>query len=107
MHERLQQVFSGLAAGSIYASVALALVMIYRATDLINFAQGEMAMFSTYIAWSLMNAGLPFWAAFVLTLAVSFLGGMTLERIVIRPVEHAPVLASVIVTIALALIFNS
>jgi branched-chain amino acid transport system permease protein len=81
--------------------------MIYRATDLINFAQGEMAMFSTYIAWTLVNAGLPFWAAFVITLAVSFLGGMTIERIVIRPVENAPVLASVIVTIALALIFNS
>ena len=74
MHELLQQVFSGLAAGSIYASVALALVMIYRSTDLVNFAQGEMAMFSTYIAWTLVNAGLPFWAAFAITLIVSFLG---------------------------------
>ncbi len=107
MHQLLQQIFSGLAVGAIYGSVALALVMIYRATDLINFAQGEMAMFSTYIAWTLVNAGLPFWAAFVITLAVSFLGGMTIERILIRPVENAPVLASVIVTIALALIFNS
>src|SRR5579864_1661516 len=107
MHQLLQQIFSGLAVGAIYGSVALALVMIYRATYLINFAQGEMAMFSTYIAWTLVNAGLPFWAAFVITLAVSFLGGMTIERILIRPVENAPVLASVIVTIALALIFNS
>jgi len=96
MHQFLQQVFSGLAAGAIYASLALALVMIYRATDLVNFAQGEMAMFSTYIAWTLVNAGVPFWAAFVITLTVSFLGGMTLERIVIRPVENAPVLAAVI-----------
>ena len=92
MHQFLQQVFSGLAAGAIYASLALALVMIYRATDLVNFAQGEMAMFSTYIAWTLVNAGLPFWAAFALTLVVSFLGGMAIERIVIRPVENAPVL---------------
>jgi branched-chain amino acid transport system permease protein len=107
MHEFLQQIFSGLAAGSVYASVALALVMIYRSTDLVNFAQGEMAMFSTYIAWSLMNAGLPFWVAFVLTLVISFIGGMVIERAVIRPVEHAPVLAAVIVTIALLLIFNS
>ena len=76
MHEFLQQVFSGLAAGAIYASVALALVMIYRSTDLVNFAQGEMAMFSTYIAWTLVNAGLPFWVAFLLTLIVSFVGGM-------------------------------
>ena len=108
MHQFLQQVFSGIAAGAVYGSVALALVMIYRATEpLINFAQGEMAMFSTYIAWTLVNAGVPFWAAFVITLVVSFVGGMTLERIVIRPVERAPVLAAVIVTIGLALIFNS
>ena len=107
MHELLQQVFSGLAAGAIYASVALALVMIYRSTDLVNFAQGEMAMFSTYIAWTLVNAGLPFWAAFAITLVASFVGGMVIERVVIRPVENAPVLAAVIVTIALLLIFNS
>jgi branched-chain amino acid transport system permease protein len=107
MHEFLQQVFSGLAAGAIYASVALALVMIYRSTDLVNFAQGEMAMFSTYIAWTLVNAGLPFWAAFALTLVASFIGGMVIERVVIRPVENAPVLAAVIVTIGLLLIFNS
>jgi branched-chain amino acid transport system permease protein len=107
MHQLLQQIFSGLAAGAIYASLALALVMIYRATDLVNFAQGEMAMFSTYIAWTLVNAGLPFWAAFVLTLVISFLGGMTIERILIRPVENAPVLAAVVVTIGLLLIFNA
>ena len=57
----LQQIFSGLANGAIYASLALALVMIYRATELVNFAQGEMAMFSTYICWTLIDAGLPFW----------------------------------------------
>jgi branched-chain amino acid transport system permease protein len=107
MHQLLQQIFSGIAAGAVYASLALALVMIYRATDLVNFAQGEMAMFSTYIAWTLVNAGLPFWAAFVVTLVASFLGGMTIERIIIRPVENAPVLAAVVVTIGLLLIFNS
>ena len=107
MHQFLQQIFSGFAAGSIYASLALALVMIYRATDLVNFAQGEMAMFSTYIAWTLVNAGLPFWLAFLITLAASFVGGMIIERVVIRPVENAPVLAAVVVTIGLLLIFNS
>jgi branched-chain amino acid transport system permease protein len=107
MHQLLQQIFSGLASGAIYASVALALVMIYRSTDLVNFAQGEMAMFSTYIAWTLVNAGLPFWAAFAITLVASFVGGVVIERVVIRPVENAPVLAAVIVTIALLLIFNS
>ena len=107
MHQLLQQIFSGLAAGAVYASLALALVMIYRATDLVNFAQGEMAMFSTYIAWMLVNAGMPFWAAFSLTLVASFVGGMIIERIVIRPVENAPVLAAVVVTIGLLLIFNA
>jgi branched-chain amino acid transport system permease protein len=107
MHQLLQQIFSGLAAGAIYASLALALVMIYRATDLVNFAQGDMAMFSTYIAWTLVNAGTPFWAAFLVTLVASFLGGMAIERIVIRPVENSPVLAAVVVTIGLLLIFNS
>lgn len=107
MHQFLQQIFSGLAAGSIYASLALALVMIYRATDLVNFAQCDMAMFSTYIAWTLVNAGLPFWLAFLITLVVSFIGGMVIERVVIRPVENAPVLAAVVVTIGLLLIFNS
>ncbi len=107
MHELLQQIFSGLVAGAVYASLALALVMIYRATDLVNFAQGEMAMFSTYIAWTLVNAGLPFWGAFIITLLVSFLGGMAIERVVIRPIENAPVLAAVVVTIGLLLIFNS
>jgi branched-chain amino acid transport system permease protein len=107
MHELLQQTFSGLATGAIYASLALALVMIYRATDLVNFAQGEMAMFSTYIAWTLVNAGLPFWGAFLITLAASFVGGLAIERIIIRPVENAPVLAAVVVTIGLLLIINA
>jgi branched-chain amino acid transport system permease protein len=107
MNQLLQQIFSGLAAGGIYASLALALVMIYRATELVNFAQGQMAMFSTYIAWSLIDAGLPYWAAFFLTIAVSFAGGVLIERFIIRPVENAPVLAAVIVFIALLVIFNS
>jgi branched-chain amino acid transport system permease protein len=103
----LQQVMSGLATGCIYGSVALALVMIYQATDVVNFAQGEMAMFSTYLAWTMMNAGLPYWVAFVATLAISFVGGLLIERVVIRPVENAPILSIVIVTVGLLAILNS
>jgi len=103
----IQQVVSGLATGGIYASLALALVMIYQATDVVNFAQGSMAMFSTYLAWSLLNAGLPYWATFGLTLVIAFVGGLLIERIVIRPVEDAPVLAIVIVTIGLLVILVS
>lgn len=103
----LQQVVSGLATGSIYASLALALVMIYQATDVVNFAQGEMAMFSTYLAWSMLQAGLPYWVAFLGTVAFAFVGGVVIERVVIRPVENAPILSIVIVTLGLLVIFNS
>jgi len=103
----IQQVVSGLATGGIYASLALALVMIYQATDVVNFAQGEMAMFSTYLAWSMLQAGLPYWVAFSATVTIAFVGGLLLERIVIRPVEGAPVLTIVIVTLGLLVIFNS
>jgi branched-chain amino acid transport system permease protein len=107
MEALLHQIVAGLATGGIYASLALALVMIYQATHLVNFAQGEMAMFTTYMAWSLVNAGVPYWLAFVLTVSIAFLLGVALERIVIRPVENAPVLAVVVVFIALLLILNS
>jgi branched-chain amino acid transport system permease protein len=103
----IQQVVSGLATGGIYASVALALVMIYQATDVVNFAQGEMAMFATYICWTMLNAGVTYWLAFVATLVIAFVGGLLIERVVIRPVEHAPILSIVIVTLGLLVIFNS
>jgi branched-chain amino acid transport system permease protein len=103
----IQQVVSGLATGGIYASLALALVMIYQATDVVNFAQGEMAMFSTYLAWSMLNAGVPYWWAFLGTVAIAFVGGILLERVIIRPVERAPILTIVIVTLGLLVIANS
>jgi branched-chain amino acid transport system permease protein len=103
----LNQVFAGLATGGIYASVALALVMIYQATHLVNFAQGEISMFSTYIAWTMIDAGMPYWAAFFLTIAIAFTLGVLIERIIVRPVEQAPVLSVVVVFIGLLVIFNS
>jgi len=103
----IQQVVSGLATGGIYASLALALVMIYQATDVVNFAQGSMAMFSTYLCWSLLQAGLPYWVAFVATLVIAFAGGILIERVVMRPVENAPILSIVIVTIGLLVILVS
>jgi branched-chain amino acid transport system permease protein len=106
MAELVQQIVSGLATGAIFGSLALALVLIYRATHVVNFAQGEMAMFTTYIAWALMNRGMSYWPAFVLTLAIAFVGGVAVERIVIRPVEQKPVLAIVIVTIGMLIALN-
>lgn len=106
MADFLQQVTSGLASGAIYASLALALVLIYRTTDVVNFAQGEMATFTTYVAWSLMNNGMPYWPAFVLTLLIAFGGGVGVERVLIRPVEQRSELVIVIVTIGLLIALN-
>jgi branched-chain amino acid transport system permease protein len=103
----LQQVVSGLASGGIYAALALALVLIHRATGVINFAQGEMAMFTTYIAWTLTaNHGRSYWFAFVVTLLFAFALGVGIQRVVIRPIERASILTTVIVTIGLVLVFN-
>ena len=107
MEALAHQILAGLATGGIYASLALALVMIYQATHLVNFAQGEMAMATTYAAWSLINAGFPYWLAFLATVVIAFILGVLIERIVIRPVEGAPVLAVVVVFIALLVILNS
>jgi branched-chain amino acid transport system permease protein len=105
MADLLQQIVSGLASGGIYASLALALVLIYRATGVINFAQGEMAMFTTFVAWSLMNH-MPYLPAFALTLLIAFAGGAALELALIRPVQSAPPLTVVIVTIGMLIGLN-
>jgi branched-chain amino acid transport system permease protein len=106
MTEFAQQVVAGLASGSIYASLALAIVIIYRSTGVVNFAQGEMATFTTFIAWTLIDHGLGYWVAFALTLVIAFVGGVALERIVVRPVEGGPVLTIVILTIGLFILLG-
>jgi branched-chain amino acid transport system permease protein len=103
----IQQIASGVTNGAIYACVALGLVMIYVSTDHINFAQGEMAMFATYLAWAMIDAGVPYWIAFGLTVGIAFLGGLFIQRVILKPLEHAPVLALVVCFIALLSIFNA
>jgi branched-chain amino acid transport system permease protein len=106
MVEFAQQIVSGLASGSIYAGLALAIVIIYRSTGVVNFAQGEMATFTTFIAWTLVDHGVGYWGAFALTLLIAFVGGVALERIVVRPVEGGPVLTIVILTIGLFILLG-
>ena len=101
------QVLAGIATGAIYACMALAVVMIYQAIDHLNFAQGEMAMFSTFISWQLMQWGIPYWWAFLLTLIISFAGGILIERLLFKPLAKAPVLTNVAGFIALFAIVNS
>ena len=111
MQQFFQALTTGLADGSIYASLALALVLIYKATEVINFAQGEMAMFTTYIAYALythphFGHTLPYWWMFAVTLALAFVFGVGLQRVVIRPLERASVLTVVMATIALLVILQ-
>jgi branched-chain amino acid transport system permease protein len=103
----LTQVMNGIGNGAVYASLALALVLIFRTTGILNFAQGEMALYSTYLVWYFSDRGLPVWVAILLSMALSFIGGAAIERIVIRPVERASPLVLVIVTIGLFLAINS
>jgi branched-chain amino acid transport system permease protein len=103
----IQLVVDGIADGSVYGAVALALVLIFRSTGIVNFAQGEMAMFSTFIAWGLLQAGLPVGLAVLCAVALSFAGGMAIERAIIRPVEGGEPLALVIVTLGLLILVNS
>jgi len=101
------QILAGISTGAIYACMALAVVMIYQAIDHLNFAQGEMAMFSTFISWQLMQWGAPYWVAFFATLALSFVAGIVIERVLFKPLAKAPVLTNVAGFIALFSIINS
>ncbi len=103
----LQQVMAGLANGAIYACMALAIVMIFQAIDHLNFAQGEMAMFMTFIAWQLMQWGIPYWAAFAIAVVLSFAAGVLIDRVLFRPVQKAPILSQLVAFIALFSILNS
>lgn len=103
----INQIVSGVANGAIYACMGLAVVMIYQAIDHLNFAQGEMAMFSTFTAWQLIQWGVPYWAAFVITVILSFIGGIIIERLLFKPLAKAPILTNVAGFIALFSIINS
>jgi branched-chain amino acid transport system permease protein len=101
-----QLTVEGIALGSVYGSLALALVLVYRATHVINFAQGELAMFTTYIAYELGLRGLSYWEAFAATLAIAFVLGTVLQVTLIRPVQHRSVIATVIVTVGLFILVD-
>jgi branched-chain amino acid transport system permease protein len=107
MAQFVQLVVDGVAIGSIYAALALALVLIFRSTGIVNFAQGEMAMFSTFVAWGLVQGGVPLGLALLAALAASFVGGMAIERVLIRPVEGGEPLTILIVTLGLFVLVNS
>ena len=101
-----QQTVTGLAEGAVYGSLALALVLVYRASRVINFAQGELAMATTYVAYQLITWGLSYWEAFFATLAIAFVLGTLLQAVLVRPVQHRSVIAAVIVTVGLFILVD-
>jgi branched-chain amino acid transport system permease protein len=98
---------TGVAAGMIYAALALALVLIWRATRVVNFAQGGMAMATTYIALAVIQATGNYWVGFVAALAAGFALGALAERFVVRWVESGPPLNAVILTLGLLLVLQA
>ena len=107
MDQMLQQIAAGLVNGCLYALLALALVMIYRATHHVNFAQGEMALFSAYIGLALLKAGVGYWLAFAGAVAFGFVAGVVVQRVVLAPLHQAPVLSVVTVFVALLVMIHS
>ncbi|HWI52656.1 MAG TPA: branched-chain amino acid ABC transporter permease [Symbiobacteriaceae bacterium] len=102
-----QQIISGLATGSLYALAALGLVLIFKTSDVVNFAQGEMAMFGTFVAFTLLTStGLPYWGAFLLALVFAAFFGAAIERVVLRPLAKAPLISVLIATLGLFQIIN-
>ncbi|MFF0770427.1 branched-chain amino acid ABC transporter permease [Nonomuraea wenchangensis] len=103
-----QQLLEGLGAGAGYAALALALVLTYRFTGIVNFAQGELAMLTTYVAWQLVVSGMPYWVALPVTVALAFAAGVVTERLVIRRLESgAGEVTLVVTTIGLYVLVNA
>lgn len=102
----IQQILDGLASGSVYAALALALVLVHRSTGIVNFSQGQMAVMSTYLAWSLQNAGVPVWGAVLIAIVASGIAGALVERFLIRRFEGREELAAIVVTVALLICVN-
>jgi branched-chain amino acid transport system permease protein len=102
------QVVSGLATGCVYALIALGFVLIFKATDVVNFAQGEFVMVSGFISYTLLVwFGLPYWLVLLATIALSGVMGVGLERLVVRPIMDAPIFSIVIATIGASTVFRS
>ena len=103
----LSVTISGLSGGMIYAAVALSLVLIWRATRILNFAQAGMLMVTTFIAWAVIDAGAPYPVGFAVALISGLLLGAIVERVVIRPIEGAPPLNAIIVTLGLLVLLQA
>ncbi|MDN4016418.1 branched-chain amino acid ABC transporter permease [Zwartia panacis] len=102
-----QQLLNGITSGAVYASLGLALVLIYRTTNIANFAQGEMATFSAFLSWQITQFGVPIAWSILLVMIISILIGAVVYAVIVRPVQHKDEMTIIIVTLGLFLAFNS
>ena len=107
MSRFFQYLFDGLSSGAIYSLLALCLVVVYRGTGYLNFAQGEMSMFCTFLVWKLNDWGMPLWLAAICGMLIGYLGGATVETTLIRPVAKRSQFAVFVVAIGLFQLKNS
>lgn len=107
MQQFLTTALTGLTLGMVYAAFALALVLIWRSTRIVNFAQAPMAMITTYIALVLVDAGFSYWIGFAAALLSGLLLGAVVERVVIRPVEGKSDINAVILTLGLFVVIHA
>ncbi len=106
METFVQLIISGIATGSIYGSMGLAIVLILRSTRSLNFAQGEMATFGAFTGWSLLNTGMPYWIAFLALIPISFAGGFMVHRVIVRPFEKGSFSRLIMVLLGLFVVLN-
>jgi branched-chain amino acid transport system permease protein len=106
MQEFVEFTLGGISDGMIYAAIGLSLVLIWRGTRVLNYAQGGMAMFTSYIALIVINGTGSYWLGFVIALAAGLVLGAALERVTIRPTAGKPPLNAVIVTIGLLILIE-
>jgi len=107
MQRFIDLTLNGISNGAIFAAVALSLVLIWRATRILNFAQAGMLMLTTFIAWSVIDRGAPYWVGFLVALVSGLVLGAVVERVVIRPIEGAPPLNAIIVTLGLLVLLQA
>ena len=105
MQQFVNLTLNGVILGAVYAAFALTLVLIFRATRIINFGQGAQAMFTTYLALTLIDRGVSYWLAFLAALVSGFVIGAVVERVIVRPVETGPEINAVIVTLGVFVSF--
>ena len=104
----IQLLINGLVVGTLYGVVAMSFVLIYKATQVVNFAQGELLLIGAWVCWFLLTKyQVPFWIGMPITLVVMFLFGILIQLVILRPMIGEPIISVIMVTIALSTVFSA